>query len=268
MALPDRKARSPDRKALAKAIEDLLLASGAELDAETRETPARVAKAFSEDLLDGYERDPIETLKSSLVPAPRRGALVAGASRGIGRAVAEALIAEGIQVAVCALRAAPEVPGAAFAKRCDVSDEVEVRALFAEAGRCDCVVLNAGVLERAPIEDFTAAQWDRVLGVNLRGAFLCAREAFRTGATRIVGIGSVSGTLGTAHAAAYNASKWGLTGLVKSLAEEGRGRGIFCAAVLPGAVDTEMLKQTPFPPRMRPQEVARVVKFLCTDAPF
>src|SRR5438477_285197 len=201
MALPDRKARSPDRKALAKAIEDLLLASGAELDAETRETPARVAKAFSEDLLDGYERDPIETLKSSLVPAPRRGALVAGASRGIGRAVAEALIAEGIQVAVCALRAAPEVPGAAFAKRCDVSDEVEVRALFAEAGRCDCVVLNAGVLERAPIEDFTAAQWDRVLGVNLRGAFLCAREAFRTGATRIVGIGSVSGTLGTAQAA-------------------------------------------------------------------
>src|SRR2546428_9515665 len=76
MALPDRKARSPDRKALAKAIEDLLLASGAELDAETRETPARVAKAFSEDLLDGYARAPIETLKSSLVPAPRRGELV------------------------------------------------------------------------------------------------------------------------------------------------------------------------------------------------
>src|SRR5437588_108718 len=76
MALPDRKARSPDRKALAKAIEDLLLASGAELDAETRETPTRVAKAFSEDRLDGYARDPIETLKSSLVPAPRRGELV------------------------------------------------------------------------------------------------------------------------------------------------------------------------------------------------
>src|SRR5207253_535670 len=179
----------------------------------------------------------------------RMTALITGASRGIGRAVAEVLIADGIQVAVCAFRAAPEVRGAAFAKRCDVSDETEVRALFTEVGRCDCVVLNAGVLERAPVEDFTAAQWDRVLGVNLRGAFLCAREAFRTGATRIVAIGSISGTLGTAHAAAYNASKWGLTGLVKSLAEEGRGRGIFCAAVLPGAVDTEMLKKMPVVPR-------------------
>src|SRR5581483_6419262 len=76
MALPDRKAQPADRKALAKAIEDLLLASGAELDAETRETPARVAKAFSEDLLDGYAEDPVEALKSSLVPAPRRGELV------------------------------------------------------------------------------------------------------------------------------------------------------------------------------------------------
>jgi GTP cyclohydrolase I len=76
MALPDRKAQPADRKALAKAIEDLLLASGAELDAETRETPARVAKAFSEDLLDGYGRDPVEALKGSLVPAPRRGELV------------------------------------------------------------------------------------------------------------------------------------------------------------------------------------------------
>ena len=76
MTLPDRKAQPPDRKALAQAIEDLLLASGAELDTETRDTPGRVAKAFSEDLLDGYARDPVEILKSSLVPAPRRGELV------------------------------------------------------------------------------------------------------------------------------------------------------------------------------------------------
>jgi len=76
MALPERPARSPDRAALAKAIEELLLASGAELDAETRDTPERVAKAFIEDLLDGYGKDPVATLRSSLVPAPRRGELV------------------------------------------------------------------------------------------------------------------------------------------------------------------------------------------------
>jgi GTP cyclohydrolase I len=76
MALPDRKARPPDREALARAIEELLLASGAELDAETRATPERVARAFAEDLLDGYGRDPVESLRSSLVPAPRKGELV------------------------------------------------------------------------------------------------------------------------------------------------------------------------------------------------
>jgi len=195
-------------------------------------------------------------------------AVVTGASRGIGRAIAETLIASGAEVAVCALRAAPEVGGAALACRCDVSREEEVKALFERFPKPDCVVLNAGVLERGPIEEFSAAQFDRVLGVNLRGAFLCAREAFRQGARRIVAIGSISGTLGTANAAAYNASKWGLTGLVKSLAEEGRERGIFCAAVLPSGVETDMIRQTPFPAQMQPKDVAAVVRYLCTEAPF
>jgi NAD(P)-dependent dehydrogenase (short-subunit alcohol dehydrogenase family) len=194
--------------------------------------------------------------------------IVTGASRGIGRAIAQAFIADGARVAVCASQTAPEVAGATLSARCDVADEEQVRRFFAQAGKPDCVVLNAGVLERGPIEEFSTVQWDRVLGVNLRGAFLCAREAFRTGARRIVAIGSISGTLGTAHAAAYNASKWGLTGLIKSLAEEGRERKIFCAAVLPGSVDTAMLEQTPFVPKIKPEEVARVVKFLCTEAPF
>jgi GTP cyclohydrolase I len=74
--LPDRPARSPDREALTRAIADLLLASGAELDAETRGTPERVAKALMEDLLDGYGKDPVEVLKSSLVPASKKGELV------------------------------------------------------------------------------------------------------------------------------------------------------------------------------------------------
>ena len=79
MALPDRKAQAPDLAALALALEQFLLASGAELDAETRGTPERVARAFSEDLIDGYGRDPVETLRSSLVPAPRKGELVIAA---------------------------------------------------------------------------------------------------------------------------------------------------------------------------------------------
>jgi GTP cyclohydrolase IA len=79
MVLPDRKAQAPDRAALALAIEHFLLASGAELDAETRVTPERVAKAFAEDLIDGYGRDPVKILRSSLVPAPRKGQLVIAA---------------------------------------------------------------------------------------------------------------------------------------------------------------------------------------------
>ena len=76
MSLPDRESRAPDRAALRKAIEDLLLATGAELDRETRDTPDRVARAFAEDFLDGYGRDPVDILKGSLVPAPRKGELV------------------------------------------------------------------------------------------------------------------------------------------------------------------------------------------------
>ena len=74
--LTDRPAGKPDRAAMEDAVARLLAASGAELDAETRDTPARVAKAFAEDLLDGYARDPVELLRSSLVPAPRKGELV------------------------------------------------------------------------------------------------------------------------------------------------------------------------------------------------
>jgi 3-oxoacyl-[acyl-carrier protein] reductase len=196
-----------------------------------------------------------------------RVSIVTGASRGIGRAIAVELQAAGFKLAACASSNVPDLPEA-LNVRCDVSDEKQVREFFAKAGKPEVVVLNAGVLERGAIESFTAEQFDKVMGVNLRGAFLCAREAFRTGAKRIVAVGSISGTLGTAQSAAYNASKWGLTGLMKSLAEEGRERGIFCATVLPSGVDTQMLKKTPFPPVLQPQELAKVVRFLCTEAPF
>jgi 3-oxoacyl-[acyl-carrier protein] reductase len=200
--------------------------------------------------------------------------VVTGASRGIGRSCAELLASAGARVAVCASRRAPELSGA-FSRRCDVSIAVEVTRFFADVerqiGAPDVVVLNAGVLERAPIEEFSEERWDHVLDVNLKGAFLCAKAAWpllRRTSGRIIAIGSIAGTLGTAHAAAYNASKWGLTGLIKSLAEEGREQRIFCAVVLPGSVETEMLEKTPFAPDMQPRDVAQVVRFLAAEAPF
>jgi NAD(P)-dependent dehydrogenase (short-subunit alcohol dehydrogenase family) len=82
-----------------------------------------------------------------------------------------------------------------------------------------------------------------------------------------VNIGSISGTLGTPESSAYNASKWGLVGLTKCLAEELRAAGVQCLAVSPGSVDTEMLKRTPFAPAMIPEDVARVVVWAALDAP-
>lgn len=188
-----------------------------------------------------------------------KSCVVTGAGRGIGRAIAEALAGPGIVV------------HAATRAECDVADERSVERFFRGVHRTGVLVLNAGVLERAPLQDFTPAQFDRVLGTNLRGAYLCARavwpQMLQTGG-RIIAIGSISGTLGTAEAAAYNASKWGLTGFVKSLAEEGRAAGIFCATVLPSGVDTDMIRKTPFEPQMKPADVAGVVRFLAFEAPF
>jgi 3-oxoacyl-[acyl-carrier protein] reductase len=89
----------------------------------------------------------------------------------------------------------------------------------------------------------------------------------RRGFGRVVNVSSISGTLGTPGLSGYCASKWGLNGLTQSLAEEVRGRGVLVAAVLPGSVDTDMLKGSGFVPKMTPEEVARVVRFLCTEAP-
>jgi NAD(P)-dependent dehydrogenase (short-subunit alcohol dehydrogenase family) len=207
-------------------------------------------------------------------------AIVTGGGRGIGAAVARALTARGVAVTVFA-RTGAEVAalagsgGAALAVAGDVSREADVARLLAEheraLGPCELLVNGAGILVRGPVEALPPEAWRRTLEVNLTGAFLCARavvpgmKARRRG--RIVNLASISATLGTPEASAYNASKWGLVGLTKCLAEELRGHGVQALSVSPGSTDTAMLRQTPFPPAMSAEEVARVVVFAALDAP-
>lgn len=213
----------------------------------------------------------------------RKVALVTGAARGIGLAIAHALADAGADVCLCALNAGRlEDARRALAARtrvcavvADVSVAADVRALFTrcreELGPIDWLVNNAGVVERAPLEHLTEAQFDHVIDVNLKGPFLCTQAALpdlvaRRG--RVVNIGSISGTLGTPDMSPYNASKFGLNGLTLSWAEELRPQGVLVASVLPGSVDTDMLKGSGFPPDMQPADIAAIVRFLCAEAPF
>jgi 3-oxoacyl-[acyl-carrier protein] reductase len=212
-------------------------------------------------------------------------AVVTGAGSGIGRATALELARRGLEVALVGrhegpLRAvAAEVERAgvrAHAAAADVSSEDEVRAAAASIessfGAPVVVVNNAGIPGRkARVEETAVDEWDAVIAVNLRGVFLVTRAFLPSmraaGRGRFVTIGSISGTLGSPGLAAYAASKWGATGLTKSLAEELRGSGLQAMAVLPGSVDTEMVKVGGFAPRMSAEDVARVVAFAALDAP-
>lgn len=192
-----------------------------------------------------------------------RVAWVTGAGRGIGRATALALAAEGARMALCA-RSADAVAavaaairaagGEALAATVDVADEAAVAAFAARIaetyGRLDILIHCAAILARSPFADFPTAAWDEVIAVNLRGAFLCSRAAFRAmetnGGGQIVLIGSLSGVRGPEKfpgLAAYNVSKAGVLALSEILAVEGRPAGIRVNCVSPGAVDTAMLRQ-------------------------
>jgi len=209
-----------------------------------------------------------------------RTAIVTGGGRGIGAATARALTALGARVTVFA-RTAGAVErvvaegGAALAVAGDVTREADVARLVLAheraLGPCDVLVNDAGVLERGLAEELAPDAFRRVLEVNLTGAFLCARSVIpgmkRRRRGRIVNVASISGTVGTSGASAYNASKWGLIGLTKCLAEELREHGVQCLAVSPGSVDTDMLAKTPFRPDMRPEDVARVIAWCAGEAP-
>ncbi len=212
--------------------------------------------------------------------ADPRTAIVTGGGRGIGAAVARALTARGVRVTAFA-RTRAEIDRvvaegwAALAVPGDVRHEEDVVRLLAtheaRLGPVDVLVNAAGILERGLAEELSPAAFREVLDVNVVGPFLCARavipgmKARRRG--RIVNIASISATIATAGGTAYNASKAGVLGLTRCLAEELRPHGVQCVAVSPGSTDTEMLKKTPFEPEMTPDDVARVVVFAALDAP-
>src|SRR5688572_2905073 len=184
-------------------------------------------------------------------------AVVTGASRGIGREVCLALGRAGSRVACVATTkesgratveamAAEDLPAEAFG--CDVSDSTAVDRLaetvLATFGRVDVLVNNAGVTKDGLLLRMSDADFDRVLGVNLRGTFLMTRAfgrfLLKARKGRIINISSVVGITGNAGQSNYAASKAGIIGFTRSVAKELAGRGILANAVAPGFVDTDM----------------------------
>ncbi len=211
-------------------------------------------------------------------------ALVTGASRGIGRATAIALAKRGLDVALWSRDAkqlqwvaeeVAQVGVQASVHACDVSLGNDVDRAYAEVvaklGTPTIVVNNAGVVLRAAAHETDELDWDRVIAVNLKGTFLVSRiclphlRAQKQG--RIIQVGSISSTVGTACGTAYNASKWGVLGFTKSLAEELRGTGVQTMCVLPGSVDTDMLRGSGYEAQMTADDVARTIVYAALDAP-
>jgi 3-oxoacyl-[acyl-carrier protein] reductase len=223
-------------------------------------------------------------------------ALVTGASRGIGAAIAETLAAQGFDVAVGyasdadgAARTAAAVTALgrrAVALQADVSDEAEAAELVAaaetELGPLDAVILNAGITRDGLFVRMPAEDWRLVIDTNLTGAFYVSRAAVRGMLRRrsgsIVALSSIVGLTGNAGQANYAAAKAGVIGMVKSLAKEVGGRGIRVNAVAPGYITTDMtadlsddqrdqiLANTPLGRLGTPADVADAVAFLCSDA--
>lgn len=225
----------------------------------------------------------------------RKVALVTGAARGMGLAIAERLGLGGALLALNDLTA--EVDAAAEGLRLkgiealpirgDVTDAAGIRTMMSRIrerfGRLDILVNNAGILRPTAGEHISDDEWDLVIDTNLKGTFLCCREAIadlrKAPAGRIINMSSTAGknvsTVGGLH---YTAAKAGVLGLTRHLARELARDGITVNAVCPGLIDTEMVRRTISPARAqqyaasfpiarlgRPDEVAELVAFLASD---
>jgi 3-oxoacyl-[acyl-carrier protein] reductase len=222
-------------------------------------------------------------------------ALVTGASRGLGKAIALALAAEGASVAAVArsedalkdtIDAVRAAGGTAEPFAVDVADSAAVDAaiekIAARFGKIDILVNNAGVTRDGLLARMTTEAWDTVINTNLKGAFHLTRPVGRImvkqRSGRIINISSVIGLMGNAGQANYAASKAGLIGFSKSVAREFASRGITCNVVCPGFIETDMtkdlsddlkkklLERIPLQRLGQPADIAGVVAFLCSPA--
>jgi 3-hydroxybutyrate dehydrogenase len=233
-------------------------------------------------------------------------ALVTGAGRGIGRAIALALARDGFDMAVVGRSQASvesvakeiaAIGRSSFAGVCDVTSardvEAAVAAVRARLGRIDVLVNNAGIAESAPLKKLDEAHWDRTIAVNLKGTYLCTRavvdEMVGRASGRVINIASIAGRVGFAYTSAYCASKHGVLGFTRAVALELAQKGVTVNAICPGWVDTEMTVSTidrivrttgrsaeearrtleamsPQHRLIRPEEVAAVAVFLASDA--
>jgi 3-oxoacyl-[acyl-carrier protein] reductase len=220
-----------------------------------------------------------------------RTAIVTGSTRGIGRAIAEALVKAGAKVAVCgreqakAEAVAKELGGEAMGVALDVgsaeSIEAAVAAVTKAWGGVDVLVNNAGITKDNLLLRLDDEQWDAVLDANLKGAFrtvkACLKGMMKKRHGRIVNITSVVGLMGNKGQANYAASKAGLVGFTKSVAKEYASRGITANCVAPGYIETDMTAALPDEARAalfqhiplerlgRPEDIAGAVLYLSSD---
>jgi len=219
-------------------------------------------------------------------------ALVTGASRGIGKAIALALAAEGASVVVnytssqdaaqALVETIVKAGGKALAIKADVAQPEQVEALvketLAQLGRIDILVNNAGITRDTLLLRMKLEDWQAVINLNLTGVFLCtqavSKSMLKQRSGKIINIASVAGQMGNPGQANYSAAKAGVIGLTKTLAKEFASRGITVNAVAPGFIETDMteglkaeeiLKIIPLGRYGKPEEIAGMVAFLASD---